>query len=95
LAIAACVPAPPISDETLLKTWQGKPKDESIAMYGPPTSEKLLDSGGIVQVWKKGQRHPPGIRRMGMGESYYSICVMEFELEQTGVVVGAAQRGCQ
>jgi|SRR6267143_888219 len=94
LVVSACVPAPPISNETLLKSWQGKPKDELIAMYGPPTSERLLDSGGIVQVWKKAQRHPSGISRMGMAESYYSGCVMEFALDQTGVVK-AAQRGCR
>jgi hypothetical protein len=94
LAVSACAPAPPIPDEALLKTWQGKPKDELIATFGPPTSERPSDSGGIVLIWKKAQRHPSGISRMGMAESYYTVCVMEYELDQTGVVKGAAQRGC-
>jgi len=94
LAISACAPAPPIPDEALLKTWQGKPKDELMATFGPPTSERPSDSGGIVLIWKKAQRHPSGISRMGMAESYYTVCVMEYELDQTGVVKGAAQRGC-
>jgi hypothetical protein len=29
-----------------------------------------------------------------MAKSYYSVCVMEFEIDQTGVVTQAAQRGC-
>lgn len=94
LVIHGCAPALPIPDEALLKTWQGKPQDELIAAFGPPTSERPSDSGGIVLIWKKAQRHPSGISRMGMAESYYSVCVMEYELDQTGVVKGAAQRGC-
>jgi len=30
-----CVASPPLPDETLLKTWQGKSKDELIATFGP------------------------------------------------------------
>src|SRR5207245_11602022 len=93
LVIPGCAPAPPVPDEALLKTWQGKPKDELIATFGPPTSERLSDSGGTALIWKKAQRHPSGISRMGMAESYYSGCVMEFELGQRGGVRGAAQRG--
>ena|SRR5437667_5384672 len=95
LAVSACVPAPPIPDGALLKSWQCKPRDELIATFGPPTSERASDSGGIVLIWKKAQRHPSGISRMGMAESYYSVCVMEFELDLTGVVKAAAQRGCR
>jgi len=95
LVIPGCAPAPPVPDEALLHTWQGKPKDELIGTFGPPTSERLSDSGGTVLIWKKAQRHPSGISRMGMAESYYSVCVMEFELDQTGGVKGAAQRGCR
>ncbi len=95
LAVSRCAPAPPIPDEALLKTWQSKPKDELIATFGPPSSERPSDSGGIVLTWKKAQRHPSGVSRRGMAESYYSVCVMEFELDQTGVVKGAAQRGCR
>ena len=82
LVIPGCAPAPPIPDEALLHTWQGKPKNELIATFGSPTSERLSDSRGTVLIWKKAQRHPSGISRMGMAESYYSVCVMEFELGQ-------------
>ena len=95
LAVSACASAPPLPDEDLLKTWQGKPKDELIATFGPTTRERPSDSGGIVLIWKKAQRHQSGISRMGMVESYYSVCVMEFELDQAAVVKGAAQRGCR
>src|SRR3989441_13201677 len=95
LGTPGCAPAPPVPVETLFKTWQGKPQDELIAAFGPPTSERPSDSGGTVLIWKKAQRHPSGISRMGMAESYYSVCVMEFELDRTGVVKGAAQRGCR
>jgi len=95
LVIAGCAPAPLIPDEALLKTWQGKPQDELIAAFGPPTGERPSDSEGTVLIWKKAQRHPSGISRMGMAEAYYSVCVMEFELDRTGVVKGAAQRGCR
>jgi len=53
------------------------------------------DSGGTILIWKKAQRHPSGIGRMRMAESCYSVCVMEFELDRTGVVKEAAQRGCR
>ncbi len=95
LAVSGCALAPPIPDEALLKTWRGKPKDELIATFGVPSSERPSDKGTTILTWKKAQRHPSGISRMGMVESYYSVCVMEFELDQTGVVKGAAQRGCQ
>ena len=95
LVIPGCAPAPPIPDEALLHTWQGKPKNELITTFGSPTSERLSDSRGTVLIWEKAQRHPSGISRMGMAESYYSVCVMEFELDQTGGVKGAAQRGCR
>src|SRR2546425_690193 len=56
LVIAGCAPAPPVPDETLFKTWQGKPQDELIAAFGPPTSERPSDSGGTVLIWKKAER---------------------------------------
>ncbi len=95
LVILGCATAPPIPDAALLKTWQGKPKDKLIATFGPPTSERPLETGTTLLTWKRAQRHPSGISRMGMAESYYSVCVIEFELDQTGVVKGAAQRGCR
>jgi len=95
LVVHGCAPAPLVPDETLLKTWQGKPQGELIAAFGQPASERPSDSGGAILIWKKAQRHPSGIGRIGMGESYYSVCVMEFELDRTGVVKGAAQRGCR
>jgi hypothetical protein len=95
LVISGCAPALLVSDEALLKTWQGKPKDELIAAFGPPASERSADNGTIILTWKKAQRRPSGIRRMGMAESYYTICKMEFALDQTGGVKGAAQRGCR
>ena len=95
LVISGCAPAPLVPDKALLKVWQGKPKDELISALGPPASERSADKGTTILTWKKAQRHPSGISRMGMAESYYSVCVMEFEIDQAGVVRGAAQRGCQ
>jgi hypothetical protein len=95
LVIFGCAPAPLVPDEALFKTWQGKPKDELIATFGPPSSERPSEKGTTIFTWKKAQRHPSGISRMGMAESYYSVCVMEFEIDQSGVVRRATQRGCQ
>ena len=94
LVLPGCTSTPPIPDETLLRTWQGTPKDELIATFGPPTSERPSEKGTTTLTWKKAQRHASGISRMGMAKSYYSVCVMEFEIDQTGVVTQAAQRGC-
>ena len=95
LAMQGCTATQPIPDEALFKTWQGKPKDELVAAFGLPSSERPSEKGTTFLMWKKAQRHPSGISRMGMAESYYSVCVMEFELDQAGVVQGAAQQGCQ
>ena len=95
LVMQGCTATKPIPDEALFKTWQGKPKDELVAAFGPPSGERPLEKGTTILMWKKAQRHPSGISRMGMAESYYSICVREFEVDQAGVVQGAAQRGCQ
>ena len=94
LLLPGCVASPPLPDETLLKTWQGKSKDELIATFGLPTSERPSEKGATTLTWKKAQRHASGISRLGMAKSYYSVCVMEFEIDQTGVVTQAAQRGC-
>jgi hypothetical protein len=95
LVMQGCTGTQPIPDEALFKTWQGKPKDELISAFGPPSDERPLEKGTTILMWKKAQRHPSGIGRMSMAKSYYSVCVMEFELDQAGVVQGAAQRGCQ
>ena len=93
--ILGCAPTSLMPDDALLKTWQGKPQDELVATFGPFTSERPSDKGTTILTWKKAQRHPSGISRMPMAGSYYSVCIMEFEVDQTGVVKGAAQRGCR
>ena len=95
LVMQGCTTTQLIPDEALFKTWQGKPKDELVAAFGPPSNERPSDKGTTILMWKKAQRHPSGISRMGMAESYYSVCVMEFEVDQAGLVQGAAQQGCQ
>ena len=95
LVMQGCSATKPIPDEALFKTWQGKPKDELVVAFGPPSGERPAEKGTTILMWKKAQRHPSGISRMGMAESYYSVCVMEFEVDQAGVVQSAAQRGCQ
>jgi hypothetical protein len=94
LIISGCAPVALVPDEALLKTWQGKPKDDLITAFGPPAVERSGDKGTTMLTWKNAQRHPSGIGRMGMAESYYSVCVMEFEIDQAGLVQGAAQSGC-
>jgi hypothetical protein len=95
LVMQGCTPTRPIPDEALFKTWQGKPKDELISAFGHPSSERPLKKGTTILMWTKTQRHPSGIGRMGMAKSYYSVCVMEFEVDQGGFVQSAAQQGCQ
>jgi len=95
LVMQGCAATQLIPDEALLKTWQGKPKDDLVAAFGPPSSERPSEKGTTILMWKKAQRHPSGISRMGMAESYYSVCVREFEVDQADVVQGAARRGCE
>jgi hypothetical protein len=94
LVLLGCTTAQPIPDEALLKTWLGKPKDELIAVLGPPTSEQPSETGMTILTWQSAQRHPGGFGRMGMAASYYSFCIREFEIDPTGTVRGATQRGC-
>jgi hypothetical protein len=77
----------------LLTQWQGKPSDKLIAEYGPPTSEKSSGPNRTVLAWQKPQRHSSGIGRMGHAESYYAVCVREFEVDSAGLVKGASERG--
>src|SRR5439155_14876254 len=90
LVVQGCTATKPIPDEALFKTWQGKPKDELFAAFGSPSSERPSEERTTIVIWKKDQRHPSGISRMGMAESYYSVRVMEFEVDEAGVVQGAA-----
>ncbi len=92
--LLGCITAQPIPDEALLKIWHGKPKDALVAELGPPTRERSSESGTIILTWESAQRHPGGLGRMGMGASYYTVCVREFEIDKAGTIVGAAQRGC-
>ena len=61
LVISGCAPVQLVPDEALFKTWQGKLKDELIAAFGPPASERSADKGMTILTWKKAQRHPSGI----------------------------------
>ena len=95
LVIPGCASAPLTPDDALLKTWQGKPKDELIAAFGPPTSERKSDKGITTLIWERPQRHPSGIGRMGMAQSYYTVCVREFEIDLAGLVQGVYQHNCR
>ena len=92
--ISGCVSEPLIPDADMLKTWQGKPKDELIATLGPPTGERLSETGTTILTWECGQRHPSGLGRMHEAESYYTVCVREFEIDGAGTLIRASQRGC-
>jgi len=92
--ILGCAQPQMVPDEAFLKTWQGKQREDLIAALGPPTSERSSETGAIFLTWEGAQRHPGGLGRMGMGASYYTVCIREFEIDKAGRVVGAAQRGC-
>ncbi len=94
LFVWGCALVQPETAEDVMAQWKGKSKDQLMATYGSPTSERLSDTGATMLVWKQIQRHPAGIGRMGMAEAFYTTCIREFEVDRAGIITAAQQRGC-
>jgi hypothetical protein len=94
--VFGCASAQSSSDDAVpLASWKGKTRQELVAALGPPKHETQASNGTTLLTWEQLHRHASGIGRMSRAESYYTVCIREFQIDAEGRIVAASEQGCQ
>ncbi len=71
--------------------WNGLHREELVATFGTPTEEVELPGGWRKAIYRtKISRRPSGSQLYGSSRT----CEMTFEMDKTGFIQGASQKGC-